>query len=154
MSNAYGKHGNYMRCYVRKRTLGHLLPTKIQVSLRNREIWSESLLGIFWIVGCNVSSYGQRRLWLDAQADLSLLWAHWSGGTFSHVTAHINNSFNSFGAKCQTAFVVYFFLNKLSLEKKFICSGERLNVKQRRSRRDVASGPMLFAKAYYYRLWQ
>ena len=52
-----------------------------------------------------------------------------------------------------------FFLNKLMLGKKFIRKAERLNVKQRRSRWDgslwaVSSGSMLFAKAYYYRLWQ
>ena len=43
-------------------------------------------------LGCKVSSCGQRRLWsdcVDAQADLSLCWAHMSSGTFSHVAAGI-----------------------------------------------------------------
>ena len=46
-----------------------------------------------------------------------------------------------------------FVLNKLSIGKKFICK-----VDQRRPRWDgslaVSSESMLFAKAYYYRLWQ
>ena len=42
---------------------------------------------------------------------------------------------NSFGTKFQTTFVVYFFyFNKPSLGKTFICKVERLNVKQHRSR--------------------
>ena len=56
-------------------------------------------------------------------------------------------------------FFICFLLNKLLFVKKFICKVERLNIKQRRSRWDgllwaVSSGSMLFAKAYYYRLWQ
>ena len=43
-------------------------------------------------------------------------------------------SFNSFGAKFQTTFVVWFsFFSKLLLEKKSIHKVERLNVKQHRS---------------------
>ena len=41
--------------------------------------------------GCKVSSCGRRRLWADcanAQADLSLRWAHVSECTFSHIVAH------------------------------------------------------------------
>ena len=45
--------------------------------------------------------------------------------------------FNSFGAQFQMTFVVcFFFFNKPSLGKTFICKVERLNVKQRRSRWD------------------
>ena len=44
------------------------------------------------------------------------------------------STINSFGAKFQTFFVCFSFLNKLSLEQKFIRKVERLNVKQRRSR--------------------
>ena len=74
--------------------------------------------------------------------------------------SHNLNVVNSFAAKFQTTFVVcFFFKNKPPLRKKFICEVERLNVKQRRSRWDgslwaVSSGSMLFAKAFYYRLWQ
>ena len=57
---------------------------KIQISLRDiftgRTLASER---------CEVSSFGERRLrsdCADVQADLSLLWAHMSEGTFSHVS--------------------------------------------------------------------
>ena len=43
--------------------------------------------------GCKCSSPGQRRLWsdcTDAQADLSLCWAHMSEGTFSHIAAQMS----------------------------------------------------------------
>ena len=33
---------------VRKRTFGHLRQAKIQIRLRIRAVWSESLLGAFW----------------------------------------------------------------------------------------------------------
>ena len=33
----------------RKRTIGHLRPAKIQISLRVRAVWSESSPGAFWI---------------------------------------------------------------------------------------------------------
>ena len=53
---------------------------------------------------CKVSSWGQRRLWsdfADAQADLSLRWAHMSEGTLSHVTAQIQYVDNvSFSSMC------------------------------------------------------
>ena len=38
-----------MSRYVRKRTFGHVLPAKIQISLCIRSVWSESSLGVFWI---------------------------------------------------------------------------------------------------------
>ena len=54
------------------------------------------------------------------------------------MTEHLptaSSPFNSFGAKFQTTFVVcFFYSNKPSLGKTFICKVERLNVKQRRSR--------------------
>ena len=39
-----------IRRNVRKRTFGHMRPTKIQISLRIRTVWSESSLGAFWVV--------------------------------------------------------------------------------------------------------
>ena len=39
----------YLNRNVRKRTLGHVRPAKIQISLRIRAVWSESSLGVFWI---------------------------------------------------------------------------------------------------------
>ena len=51
-------------------------------------VWSESSLDAFLdSQRYKVSSCGQRRLWsdcADAQADLSLRWAHMSEDTFSH----------------------------------------------------------------------
>ena len=89
----------------------------------------------------------------DAHVDLGLCCPHTSmpEDTFPHGAARL--SLNSFGAKFQTTYVVcfFFYFNKLSFGKKFICKLERLNVKQRRSRDwAVSSGSMLFAKAYYY----
>ena len=48
--------------------------------------------------GCKVSSRRQRRLKTiceDAQADLSLRWAHILEGTFSSYAAHINQELRS-----------------------------------------------------------
>ena len=62
-----------------------MCPVKIQISLRIRAVWSESSLGIFWIAKDAVSICGQRRLLsdcADAQANLSLRWAHRWEGTF------------------------------------------------------------------------
>ena len=39
-----------MSLNIRKRTLGHLRPAKIQINLRIRAVWSESSLVAFWIV--------------------------------------------------------------------------------------------------------
>ena len=52
-------------------------PAKTQISLGIRPVWSEFSLCAQWVA--KVSSCGQRRLWsdwADAQADLSLRWAH------------------------------------------------------------------------------
>ena len=61
----------------------------VPIKLHIRRVWSEFSLGaIFDIQGCNVSSCGQQKLWLDwadAQAFLSLRWAYLQEGTFSDV---------------------------------------------------------------------
>ena len=55
-------------------------PAKTQISLGIRPVWSAYSLCAKWVAkGPMFSSYGQRRLWsdrADAQADLSLRWAH------------------------------------------------------------------------------
>ena len=74
---------------VKKRIFGHVRPAKIQISL--------SLIRIFnWRIldsqGCKVSSCGQRRLisdCADAQADMSLRWAHMSNSTFFDVAVSL-----------------------------------------------------------------
>ena len=56
--------------------------------------------------------------------------------------------FNSFGAKFQTTFVVcFFYFNKLSFGKTYICKVERLNVKQRRSRWDGSLSHLIWIYA-------
>ena len=66
--------------------------TKTQISLGIRPVWSESSLCTQWIAkGPSVSPCGQRRLWSDwsdAQADLSLHWAHMAYCWFCHEVAH------------------------------------------------------------------
>ena len=55
-------------------------PAKTQISLGIRPVWSESSLCAEWVAKApELSSCGQRRHWsdwADAQADLSLRWAH------------------------------------------------------------------------------
>ena len=54
------------------------------------------LLGAFWIAnGAKIlhADNKDRSDCLDAQADFSLLWAHISGGKFSHDTAQIGSDY-------------------------------------------------------------
>ena len=73
---------------------GHVCPAKIRSACTFAHmirIWTGRILDSR---GCKVSSCGQRRLWSDcanAQADLSLRWAHMSDGRCSHVEAYIWN---------------------------------------------------------------
>ena len=89
----------YMNRNVRKCTLRHVHPVKIQIRLRIRAVWSESSLGAFFdSKRCLVSSCGQARPWsdcADAQADLSVRWAHMPEGMFSHVAVHSVNTIDS-----------------------------------------------------------
>ena len=96
---SFHRPGNTVSLDVRKPTFGHAHPAKIQISLRIRAVWSESSMCIIldseW---CQVSSCGQRRLWsdcADAQADLSLRWAHMSEGTFSIIETHSYYAYRS-----------------------------------------------------------
>ena len=58
----------------KKRTFGHVLPAKIQISLCIRTVWSESSLGAFLdSQGYSVSSWGQLCLWSNC-ADAVLIW--------------------------------------------------------------------------------
>ena len=66
-------------------------------SLGIRPVWSESSLCALRIAqeGPNASLCGQRRPWLEwanAQADLSLRWAHRSFCWFCHAAAHMYNN--------------------------------------------------------------
>ena len=54
-------------------------PAKTQISLGIRPVWSVFAVRSVGSLGPKLSSCGQRRLWsdwADAQADLSLRWAH------------------------------------------------------------------------------
>ena len=61
-------------------------PVKIQINLRIHAVWSESSMDAFWIArdAKFLFSCRQRKLWsdfADAQADLTLCWAHMSDVT-------------------------------------------------------------------------
>ena len=64
-----------MSYIVRKRTFRHVLPAKIQISLRICTVWSESSLGTFWIANDAKFLHADKEdwsNWADVQADLSL----------------------------------------------------------------------------------
>ena len=69
-----------------------MLPTRTQISLRIRAVWSESSLSVWTSWKLCILGYpkcGWWRFWLDranAQANLNLRWVHMSG-TFSDVEA-------------------------------------------------------------------
>ena len=71
----------------------HVRPAKIQIRLRIRAVWSESSLGALWIdKGATFLQAGNGHWsdYADAQADLSLCWAHMSEGTVSDVAVHMS----------------------------------------------------------------
>ena len=79
---------------VRKRTLGYVRPAKIQISLRIRAVWSESLLGAFRIAK-DAKFLCVDKHWSDcanAQADLSLRWPHISDGMFSRAATQMTRN--------------------------------------------------------------
>ena len=66
-------------------------PAKSQINLRIRPVWSESSLCTQWVAKDPSLQCGQRRVWsdwVDAQADLSLRWAHIPFCWFCHEAAH------------------------------------------------------------------
>ena len=76
----YGTLGlNGLSQRMTKLTKWHVRPAKTQISLGICPVWSASLLCTQWVPKDKLSSCGQRRLWsawADAQADLTLRWAH------------------------------------------------------------------------------
>ena len=84
-----------LRHRMTKPTKWSMSPTKSQISLGMRPVWSASSLcerpNIYWC--------GQRRHWSDleySQADLSLRWVHMQYCWFCHVAAHFRSNY------CQT----------------------------------------------------
>ena len=77
---------------VTKPTKWQVHPAKTQIRLGICPVWSESLLGAQW--GAKDPSFIQADSkdwsdWADAQADLSLRWAHMPFCWFCHEAAHI-----------------------------------------------------------------
>ena len=80
----------YLSRLVRKPTKWRVRPAKTQISLGIRPVWSESSPCAQWIAK-DSSFLHERRLWsdwVDAQADLSLCWAHMLFCWFCHAAAH------------------------------------------------------------------
>ena len=78
---------------VTKPTKWHVRPAKTQISMGIRPVWSEYSLCASWVAKC--CSFLQadsedRSDWADAQADLSLRWAHMPFCWFCHEAAHVN----------------------------------------------------------------
>ena len=77
---------------VRKRTLEHLQPVKIQFSLLIRTVWSEYSLDAFWITKDAKFLNADNEDWTDcadAQTDMSLCWVYTSEETFSNVSRRL-----------------------------------------------------------------
>ena len=69
----------------------HVCSVKTQISLGIRPVWSESWLSTLRKLG-SVGTHWAHRLWsdwADAQADLSLCWAHLPFCSFCHEAAHL-----------------------------------------------------------------
>ena len=71
-------------------------PAKTQISLGIRPVWSESSLCTFWVAKdpsfLHVDSEDWSD-WVDAQANLSLRWMHWSFCWFCHAVPQIIKRF-------------------------------------------------------------
>ena len=81
MNQRLGRH-------VRKCTIEHVRPAKIQISLRIRAVWSESSLGAFWIAK-NATFLRVDNGDSDRTARmLRLRWAHMSWVTFSDIAIY------------------------------------------------------------------
>ena len=82
---------------VRKHTLRHVRPAKIQISLRNR-IVIKIFLDAFWIAKDAKLPHVDIEDWSDCADGLtysSIRWAHMSEGTFSHFEAQIFSVYSS-----------------------------------------------------------
>ena len=67
-------------------------PTKTQISLRIRPVWSESSPCVQWVAKDRFFLHADSddwSDWADAQADLSLHWAHMPFGSFCHEAAQL-----------------------------------------------------------------
>ena len=82
-----------------KPTKWHVHPAKTQISLGIRPVWSEPLLCAQWVAKDPSFHHVVSKDWsdwADAQADLSLCWAHMLFCWFCHEAAHFtSNCWNS-----------------------------------------------------------
>ena len=153
---------------VRKRTIGHVRAAKIQISLCNQTVLSQSSIGAFWTdkeTACihantedsNQTARMRRLIWffdghtsqkvrfLTLRLELFEDVAKCSKITRTsyrqalsfkridktHLASLLTLLAPNFRRHLSSAF---FYFNKLSFGKTFICKVKRLNVKQRRSR--------------------
>ena len=64
---------------IRKRTLGHVRPAKIKITLRLSAVRSESSLGAFWIAKIQTFFMRTTKIWTncaETRANLCLRWTH------------------------------------------------------------------------------
>ena len=66
-------------------------PAKTQISLGIRSVWSESSLCAWWVAKGPSSLHADSEE-ADAQADLSLRWAHMPFCWFCHAVAHVDDN--------------------------------------------------------------
>ena len=81
-----------MSCLMTKPTKWYVHPAKTQISLGIRPVWSESSLCAQWIAKEPSFFHADSEDWLDwadAQADLSVRWAHMPFCWFCHEVAQM-----------------------------------------------------------------
>ena len=88
----WNEHPYYLSRLMTKPTKWHVRPLKTQISLGIHPVWSESSLCAQWVAKdpsfLHVDSEDWSD-WADAQADLSLHWAHMPFCWFCHEAAHL-----------------------------------------------------------------
>ena len=88
-----GADDSHLNRLMTKPTKWHVRPAKTQISLCIRPVWSESSLSAWRELGCSATHWAHSEDWsdwADAQADLSLRWAHMPFCWFSHEAAHFS----------------------------------------------------------------
>ena len=105
-----------IRRNVRKRTFGHVRPSKIQISLRIRAFWSESSLGAFWIANnakfLHADNEGTNQTAQANEVEFSL-GAYVRAYVFSHFGSNIDNLpfwENQWTTNCWRFLIYLFFI--------------------------------------------
>ena len=150
---------------MRKCTFWYVRPTKYQISLRICTVRSESSLSTcrnfasMAIQNVHGEDFAHKTkgyiLWGCAQ----IFFHKKKQQEISFYCLTVTSAFNSFHAKFQMPFVIYFFiLTNLCLERPLYVKltdwmSNSIDLDET-AHWAVSSGSMLFAKAYYYHLWQ